>query len=83
MNKKAQGLSINVIIIVAIALIVLVVLIAIFTGRLGAFTSGLQGATSCNDVCKATGFTSGTETTDEDTQTAGLMDSNKNMCACT
>jgi len=39
MNKKSQGLSINVIIIVAIALIVLVVLIAIFTGRLGAFTS--------------------------------------------
>jgi len=37
MNKKAQGLPINVIIVAAIALIVLVVLVAIFTGRLGLF----------------------------------------------
>lgn len=37
MKKKAQGISINVIIIAAIALIVLVVLVAIFTGRLGKF----------------------------------------------
>ena len=37
MSKKAQGLSINVIIVAAIALIVLVVLVAIFTGRLGFF----------------------------------------------
>ena len=35
--KKAQGLSINTIIIVALALVVLVALIAIFTGRLGGF----------------------------------------------
>ena len=38
MNKKAQGISINVIIIAAIALIVLVVLVAIFTGRLAIFS---------------------------------------------
>ncbi|MBD3355092.1 hypothetical protein GF361_03855 [Candidatus Woesearchaeota archaeon] len=37
MDKKAQGLPINVIIVAAIALIVLVVLVAIFTGRLGLF----------------------------------------------
>lgn len=37
MKKKAQGLSINVIIVAAIALIVLVVLVAIFTGKLGTF----------------------------------------------
>lgn len=42
MNKKSQGLSINVIIIVAIALIVLVVLIAVFTGRFGAFTQTVK-----------------------------------------
>ena len=42
MKKRSQGLSINVIIIVAIALIVLVVLIAIFTGRLGVFTSTIK-----------------------------------------
>ncbi|MFC1800525.1 hypothetical protein ACFLYT_00570 [Nanoarchaeota archaeon] len=34
MKKKAQGISMNVIIIAAIALIVMVVLIAIFTGRI-------------------------------------------------
>jgi len=42
LKKRAQGLSINVIIIVAIALIVLVVLIAIFTGNFGIFTSGIN-----------------------------------------
>ena len=34
-NKKAQGLSLNVIIIAALALIVLVVLVAIFLGKAG------------------------------------------------
>ena len=37
MNKKAQGMSLNVIIVAALALIVLVVLTAIFIGRLGSF----------------------------------------------
>ena len=41
MKKRAQGLSINTIIIAAIALIVLVVLVAIFTGRIGMFSSGI------------------------------------------
>ncbi len=37
MNKKAQGLSINTIIVAIIALAVLVVLIVIFTGGIGNF----------------------------------------------
>ena len=37
MRKKAQGISMNVIIIAAIALIVMIVLIAIFTGRITVF----------------------------------------------
>ena len=41
MDRKAQGISLNVIIIAAIALIVLVVLVAIFTGRLGSFQKEL------------------------------------------
>ena len=45
MNKKAQGLSINVIIIVAISLIVLVVLVAVFTGNLGGFTKTVGSTT--------------------------------------
>lgn len=36
-NKRAQGLSLNTIIIAAIVLIVLIVLWAIFTGRMGGF----------------------------------------------
>ncbi len=56
--KKSQGLSINVIIIVAIALIVLVVLIAIFTGRLGNFVGGLGQTVNCANSCAAFDMTS-------------------------
>lgn len=50
--KKAQGLSLNVIIIAAIALIVLVVLVAIFTGRMGEWTAGIKRAETrfCDEV---------------------------------
>ena len=41
MDKKGQGLSLNVIIIAALALIVLVVLIMVFTGRIGVFDRGV------------------------------------------
>lgn len=40
-SKKAQGISMNAIIVAAIALIVLVVLVAIFTGRLGTWGQGV------------------------------------------
>ncbi len=46
-NKKAQGLSMNVIIIAAIALLVLVVLSVIFVGRLGIFG---EKAAACETV---------------------------------
>lgn len=39
--KKAQGISINVIIVAAIALLVLVILSVIFIGRLGTFSSSV------------------------------------------
>ena len=41
MNKKAQGISLNVIIIAAIGLVVLVLLVAIFTGRINIFGQNL------------------------------------------
>ena len=44
-QKRAQGLSINVIIVAVIGLIILVVVIAMFTGRLGTFGEGLGKAT--------------------------------------
>ena len=59
MDKKAQGLSINVIIIVAIALIVLVVLVAVFTGRLGGFVKGVDETATCQASCTAFGMTKG------------------------
>ena len=63
--KKSQGLSINVIIIVAIALIVLVVLIAVFTGRLGNFVGGLDETASCANTCVAFGMEKGEADTRE------------------
>jgi len=50
MNKKSQGISINVIIIAAVSLIVLVVLVAIFTGRFGAFSKGIGETGTCNNL---------------------------------
>ncbi len=62
MMKKAQGISINVIIVAAIALIVLVVLVAIFTGRLGAFTRGVSSCTDKGGICEASPCTGDTTT---------------------
>ena len=42
MNKKAQGISLNVIIVAAIGLVVLVLLVAIFTGRINIFGKGVS-----------------------------------------
>ncbi|MFH2027600.1 MAG: hypothetical protein ABIJ08_00540 [Nanoarchaeota archaeon] len=58
--KKAQGLSLNVVIVAAIVLIVLIVLWAIFTGRMGAFSQGATQTQRCNDVCVAAGRIAGT-----------------------
>ncbi len=62
MDKKAQGISLNVIIIAAIGLVVLVLLVAIFTGRINIFGKGVgeaeEAGTSnvcfgANHVCQA------------------------------
>ncbi len=39
-NKKAQGMSIKVVIIAVLALIVMIVLVMIFTGKIKVFSSG-------------------------------------------
>ncbi len=41
-DKRAQGMSLNVIIIAVLALVILVVLVAIFTGRIGIFEQGVS-----------------------------------------
>ncbi|MFH1063799.1 MAG: hypothetical protein V1729_01825 [Candidatus Woesearchaeota archaeon] len=58
MSKKAQGMSMNVIIIAAIALLVLVILVVIFIGRMNTTTQGIDKCKgSCTDEmndCKET-----------------------------
>ena len=56
MNKKAQGLSVNLIIIVAIALVILVVVIAIFTGKMGDWVSSTKDAKTCQSACEGIGM---------------------------
>ena len=55
LQKKAQGLSLNVIIIAAIALIVLVVLVMIFTGRMGGFTGTIAMCSNQGGECVTSG----------------------------
>ncbi len=55
MNKKAQSISINTIIVAVIALIVMVVMIAIFSGKINLFTGGTRSCATqqgeCSDDC--------------------------------
>ena len=84
MRKRAQGLSITTIIVAAIALIVLVVLIAIFTGRIGIFSSGIkESGLSCNQACEALGFNSGTDSDTSVDTTITKDDGTRQGCDCT
>jgi uncharacterized membrane protein YqiK len=49
--KKAQGISINVIIIAAIALVVMVLIILIFTGNVISFRKSSQGCLNVGGEC--------------------------------
>jgi hypothetical protein len=67
-QKKAQGLSINTIIIAALGLAVLVILFAVMTGRLNIFGKGVdstqQQLTGCSQQCTVQGFSSGASMND-------------------
>jgi len=52
-NNKAQGISMNVIIIAAIALLVLVILSVIFLGKMGGFGKGVGDCTNKGGTCQA------------------------------
>ena len=89
MNKKGQGISINTIIIAAIGLAVLVVLFAIFTGRLGIFTKGVQETDTCLQKCASLNMQQGTVLSsqgskcDTDEQPiAGVYGDSKFGCCC-
>ena len=55
MSKKAQGISINVIIIAAVALLVLVILSVIFIGRLGTFSTAVGECSNKGGTCVLSG----------------------------
>jgi hypothetical protein len=53
-SKKAQGISLTVIVVAAIALLVMVVLILVFTGKIGNFTSNVDVCENKGGVCQDT-----------------------------
>jgi len=60
MDKKAQGISINTVIIAAIGLAVLVVLFLVFTGRFKLFSEGVKDSSlTCQTACKSAGYSDG------------------------
>lgn len=88
MSKKGQSISINTIIVAAIALAVLVVLFAIFTGRLGGFTKGVQETDTCAQKCASLNMDPGSHPT-TDTKScitgqyiAGTYIDGKYGCCC-
>lgn len=52
-NKKSQGLPVNIIIIAVIALIVLIVVVAIFTGRIKLFSGTLESCRAKQGQCES------------------------------
>lgn len=87
--RKGQSISINTIIVAAIALAVLVVLFAIFTGRLGAFTKGVQKADTCTQKCASLNMDYSIGATNqntcnnkEDTYVAGTYEDGIYGCCC-
>jgi len=91
MSKKSQGISINVIIIAAIALAVLVVLFAIFTGRLGSFSKGVQETDTCAQKCTSLSMDKSTSDAQQtnprcpsaDSYISGSYSDGKYGCCCT
>ena len=53
--KKAQGLSLNIVVIAVISLVVLIILIAIFTGKIGIFGENLKDCSSKGGKCVSRG----------------------------
>ena len=88
MAKKAQSISINTIIIAALGLAVLIVLFAIFTGRIGIFSRGVQDTDTCLQKCnglnKNTGSapTSDTKACIDGEYIAGSYSDGKYGCCC-
>ena len=52
-NRKAAGLSVNIMIIAVIGLIVLVIIVAMLTGRMGSFGGGLKSFGDATKTCRS------------------------------
>ena len=52
LKKKAQGMSIKIIIVAVIGLIILVVIVAMLTGKLGIFTGGIESFGDASKTCE-------------------------------
>ena len=89
MAKKGQSISINTIIIAAIGLAVLVVLFAIFTGRLGKFTLGVEKTDTCEQKCISLNMDTGvhpqsdSKTCSQGQYIAGSYSDGQYGCCCT
>ena len=81
MKKKAQGLSMQTIVIAALALLVLVILALVFTGRMGSFATGVKESTTCKNMCEAAGYADAS-TDANDTAMPGYTYANGNQCYC-
>jgi len=55
-KKRAQGLSVNVIIVAIIGLIILVVVIALFTGKISKVSERREAIITCESSCGAIGY---------------------------
>jgi len=66
MNKKAQGLSLNTIIIAALVIMVLIILGLVFMGRMGSFGQKQES-------CQAKGGTCRTECAEGEMEMAGIL----------
>ncbi len=71
MNKKAQGLPINTIIIAILALLVFVVIFMIFTGKIRVFGGELASCTGKGGFCTSSDCYSGYQTEIKETDCAG------------
>ena len=68
-HKKSEASSIGLIVAAVIGLIIIVVIVMMLSGKIGAFSKGVDSASSCDTTCKASGMD-------------GKFDSIANAAAC-
>jgi len=54
-NKRSQGFSITIIVAAIVGLMSIVIVIALLSGKLGGFSSGLESSVTCQNTCETLG----------------------------